>query len=328
MLPRLRRCLALLALALWGSGCVLITADFNPFASRPKPLEEHVVSGEGRAKILLLEITDVITASDQRGPLGLSREEATTARVFEELELARQDDAIRAAVVRINSPGGGVTASDIVYHQLRTFRTEKNVPVVAQLLDLATSGGYYIALAADDIVASPTTVTGSVGVVMYGLNFAGLMQKLGVADQTIKTGTEKDIGSPFRPMTPADQQLLQNLLEPMKARFVDLVRERRPQVGARTLATIADGRPVGASDAVRDGLVDRIGYLDDTVRSLRAQVGDPDARVVVYRRPQELAENLYSRGLPAAPQVNLVNVDVGALAQPPQFMYLWLPPTP
>jgi len=324
----LYRTLALFTVAVWSAGCVFITGEFDPLSTRPKPLEEHVVSGKGRTKIVLIDIADVITGTNQRGPLGITLEEATTARVFQQLEQARQDDAVRALLVRVNSPGGGVTASDIVFHQLRTYAAERNVPVVAQLLDLATSGGYYVALAADEIVASPTTVTGSVGVVMYGLNFSGLMQKLGVVDQTIKTGKEKDVGSPLRPMTPEDQRLLLGLLDPMKARFVDLVRERRPQVSAAVLATIADGRPVGANDALRDGLVDSIGYLDDTVRILRARVGDPDARVVMYRRPQEFAENLYSRGLPGAPQVNLVNVDVGALAQPPQFMYLWLPPTP
>ena len=322
----LRRALSLLAVALWTSGCVFITGEFDPLSTRPKPLEEHVVSGKGRAKILLVEIAGVITGSDQRGPFGLTIEEATTARIFQQLEQARQDDDVRALLVRINSPGGGVTASDIIFHQLRAFAAQQKIPVVAQLLDLATSGGYYAALAADQIVASPTTVTGSVGVVMYGLNFSGLMQKLGVTDQTIKTGVEKDVGSPLRPMTPEDRQLLVGLLDPMKARFVELVRQRRPQVSPAVLATIADGRPLGAQDALRDGLVDSIGYLDDTVRTLRARVEDPDARVVMYRRPQEFAENLYSGGLPAAPQVNLVNIDVGALTQPPQFMYLWLPP--
>lgn len=328
MPSRLRHTLTLLAVALWTSGCVFVTGEFDPFSTRPKPLEEYVVSGRGRTKILMIEIADVITGKDQRGPLGLTLEEATTARIFQELEQARRDDDVRALLVRINSPGGGVTASDTVFHQIREFGTQRHLPVVAHLLDLATSGGYYVALAADEIVASPTTVTGSIGVVMYGVNLSGLMQKLGVADQTIKTGTEKDVGSPLRPMTPEDRQLLLGLLDPMKERFVSLVRERRPQLSATVVATISDGRPVGAQDALRDGLVDSIGHLDDTVRVLRTRVGDADARVVMYRRPHEFAENLYSRALPAAPQLNLVNIDLGALAQPPQFMYLWLPPAP
>ena len=114
----------------------------------------------------------------------------------------------------------------------------------------------------------------------------------------------------------------------MPKKVLPRLSKRRPEVSPAVLATIAGGRPVGANDALRDGLVDSIGYLDDTLRALRTRLGDVDARVVMYRRPQEFAENLYSRGLPTAPQVNLVNVDVGALAQPPQFMYLWLPPTP
>lgn len=323
------RALALSALlVLPHGGCVLVSGDFDPFSSRPKPLEEHVVSGSGRAKILLLDVTDLITGTERKGPLGLPREEATTARIAAQLERARADDAVRAVLVRINSPGGGVTASDAVFQQLRTFAAGRQLPLTAQLLDLATSGAYYVALAADEIVASPTTVTGSVGVVMYGLNFAGLMQKLGIADQTIKTGEEKDVGSPLRPMTASDRARLEGLLEPMRSRFLERIRERRPQVAPAVLERIADGRPMGAAEALRDGLVDAIGYLDDTVGALRARVGDPDARVVVYRRRHEFAENIYSGAPPLSPHLSLVHVDLGALAQPPQFMYLWLPALP
>jgi protease-4 len=318
--------LALLALLSAATpGCVLITGTFDPFSTTPEPLEEHVVSGKGRQKVLLIDVSNVISSKEQEGALGIKREEATTARVLEELKRARDDDHIRAVVLRINSPGGTVTASDIVFHEIMRFKHERGVPVVAQLLDLATSGAYYVALAADEIVASPTSVTGSVGVVMYGINVAGLMERVGVKDQTLKSGELKDAGSPLRPMTPADTRLLDAILAQMQERFLTTVKERRPGVSEEALRTIADGRVLTADQAMQLGLIDRVGYLDGTVENATRRAGVPEARVIMYRRRREFADNLYSYVPIGAPQVNLVHIDLGSLAQPPQFMYLWLP---
>src|SRR5215831_16368954 len=140
---------ALLTLA---GGCVLITGTLNPFSNEPQPLQEHVVFGEGRDKILMLDVSKMIGSEDEEGALGIIRRESTTARVREELEMAANDDRVRAVVLRINSPGGTVTASDIIFHQLMRFKKDTGRPVVAQMLDMGTSGAYYVALAADEIV--------------------------------------------------------------------------------------------------------------------------------------------------------------------------------
>jgi protease-4 len=308
------------------SGCVFITGNLNPFASTPQPLEEYVVSGEGRAKILLLDISRMISTQEDQGILGISRREGLTARIDEELRRAAEDDKVRAVVLRINSPGGTVTASDVIYHQIMAFKAVHHVPVTAQFLDMGTSGAYYVALAADEIVASPTTVTGSVGVVMYGVNFAGLMDKLGVKNQTIKSGAHKDIGSPLRPMTPEDQAILQDVLDGMQQRFLGLVRQRRTGLSAEAVHTISDGRILTADQALQLGLVDRIGYLQDTLQGVAQQVGAGQARVIMYRRPQEFAENIYSAAPLPASQLNLISLDLGAGAHAsPEFMYLWRP---
>lgn len=316
-------------LLLFVSGCVFITGNLSPFVSKPQPLEEHVVSGEGKAKVLLLDVSRVITSHDEEGPFGITRRESTMARVRQELEQAAKDDNLRAIVLRLNSPGGTVTASDTIFHQLMAFKAERHVPIVAQMLDVAASGAYYVALAADEIVASPTTVTGSIGVVMYGVNLAGLMDKLGVTNQTLKAGERKDIGSPLREMTPEEQQILQSVLDSLQQRFVGVVRERRPGLSATTLQMIADGRILTADQALHAGLVDRIGYLDDTVQAAQRRAGLAEARVVLYRRPQDYAENIYSGvslPAPASLQMNLLNLDLGALGHAsPNFMYLWLP---
>jgi protease-4 len=315
----------LASLAVSVSGCVLISGNLNPFSSTPQPLQEQEIGGKGDAKILLVDISNVITDQEDQGPFGVNQRPGMTARVREELEKAADDDRIKAVLLRINSPGGTVTASDIIFHELMRFKEEHRLPVVAHLMDMGTSGAYYVALAADQIVASPTTVTGSVGVIMAGVNFSGLMDKLGVKNQTFKAGKHKDMGSPLRPLTPDDQDLMQGVLDDMHERFLGLVHERRPAMSAEALKTISDGRIVTASQALQAGLVDQIGYSDDAIQLAKQRAGIREARIIMYRRPTEYAENIYSRASTGAPQVNLVNFDLGGLSRSSQFLYMWLP---
>src|SRR5262249_60101315 len=136
------------------------------------------------------------------------------------------------------------------------------------------------ALAADEIVATPTTVTGSIGVVMYGVNLSGLMDKVGIRNQTIKAGALKDMGSPLRPMTPQEDTILHDVLKQMQDRFLELVRERRPGLTAEGAQTISDGRILTAEQALALKLVDRIGYLDDALQAAGARAGGEEASVV------------------------------------------------
>ena len=314
---------ALLATSL--SGCVLISASLNPFSNAPQPLQEQEVGGSGDAKIVLIDISNVITDQEDQGPFGVSIRPGMTARVREELEKAADDGRVKAVLLRINSPGGTVTASDVIFHELLQFKQRRQLPIIAHIMDMGTSGAYYIALAADQIVVSPTTVTGSVGVIMAGVNLSGLMDKLGVKNQTFKAGKHKDMASPLRPLTPDDQELMQAVLDDMHDRFLGLVRERRPMMTADALKTISDGRIVTASQALQAGLVDHIGYADDAIELTEQRAGVHEARLILYRRPNEYAENIYSRASVSAPQVNLVNFDLGSLSRSPQFLYMWLP---
>jgi len=308
------------------SGCVLVTGHFSLFGSTPSDLEERVVSGKGKAKILVIEVAGLISNADERGPFGMGLRPGTTAAVREQLDRAAEDDSVKAVILRINSPGGTVTASDMIYRDVMDFKARRRIPVLTQMLDLATSGGYYVALASDEIVASPTTVTGSVGVILSGVNLSGLMEKLGVTNQTLKTGVHKDSGSPLRPMTAADEALLQSVLVDLQSRFVATVRQRRPQLTAEAVSTISDGRIVTASQALELGLVDRIAYLDETIQHLESRPDVGPAQVILYRRAQDLAENIYSQAPSRAPQMNLVNIDLQHLGfGTPQFLYLWSP---
>jgi len=307
------------------AGCVFVNASLEPFGIGSKPLTERVVSGEGKAKILLVDISRVISSESEEGAFGLRRRASVVARLEEELNQAAEDDSIRALVVRINSPGGTVTASDIVYRQIMTFKSERHVPVVAQMMDMATSGGYYVALAADEIIAYPTTVTGSIGVVFHGVSLEGLFEKIGVRDQTVKTGDLKDIGSPLRDMTAEERALLKGILGEMKSRFLTLVRERRPGLTAEAEALISDGRILSAEQAKNLGLVDRVGPLEESIEVAKRRAEVTEARVVMYRRPGEPAEGIYAGGKNSPPTTSLINLDAGPLLRTPQFLYLWVP---
>jgi protease IV len=314
-----------LGLSLALAGCVVPIGSLGLLEGRG-PLEETVVDGEGRDKVLMLDVSEVITDTPTKHAFGLVEEESTLARIQSDLKKAGDDRRVKALVLRINSPGGGVTASDQIYAEIVRFKKEKHVPVVASLGDVAASGGYYVACAADRIVAHPTTVTGSIGVIMMGLNLEGLLQKIGVKNQTYKAGEHKDILSPFRAATPEERKIVQSILDSMHARFVSVVRENRPRLDQTRLGELTDGRIVDASQALDGGLVDEVGDLREAIADAKAAAKLEQARVVVYNRPQESPENIYSRAGGGPLQVNVLPVDLGALAGGGmRFMYLWAP---
>ncbi len=308
------------------TGCIQIAL---PIGGGPAPLEESVVDGERGPKILMLELSGPIRDSDEPGSFGLGTREGTVARVREELELARKDDAVKAVLLRIDSPGGTVTASDIVYHEILRFKEERKVPVVAQLMGVAASGGYYIAMSADAVWANPTTLTGSIGVIFAGVNVSGLMEKLGIADQTLVSGDRKDTGSPLRPMRPDERKQLQGVLDQMHERFESVVAQGRPGLGVDRVRTLSDGRIYTAEQARDAGLVDAIGYLPDGIAETKRRAGLTDARVIVYHRARESSENIYSQASTPTPQVGSGAADLAASLLPslrgPSFLYLWWP---
>ncbi|HET9855250.1 MAG TPA: signal peptide peptidase SppA [Methylomirabilota bacterium] len=305
------------------SGCSLVTVDFQP---RIRPLEEQTVEGKGSSKILLLDLSGLlsedmpgfsITTPPPRVPL--------LARVREELQKAERDERVKALIVRINSPGGTITASDILYHELLTFKARKKIPVIAVIMDVGASGGYYAALAADTIVANPTTITGSIGVVMITVNAQGLLEKIGVAPLAIKSGPMKDAGSPFRSLTEPERAVFQGIIDDMYGRFVGLIAQSRKMPEDR-VRSFADGRVYTADQALRMGLVDRIAYLEDVVALAKERAGLDEAKVVMYHRPKEYRANIYSLTPPPSTAESTLAQFAAALGGGgPRFLYLWWP---
>ena len=322
----MRMLTAVAASALLLQGCSsLLNIELVP---RIRPLHEETVEGKGKAKILLMDVSGVL--SDESASIALTApppKVPIVARVREELQKAEGDDDIKALVVRINSPGGTITASDLIYREIVAFKARKKIPVVAVMMDVGASGGYYAALAADTIIALPTTVTGSIGVIMLTLNAQGLMEKIGVAPLAIKSADKKDAGSPFRQLTPEERAIFQSVIDELYGQFVAKVVERRklPEAIARGLA---DGRVYTAEQALGHRLVDRIGYMPDAIDIARRAAGIDKARVIVYHRPRQYRATYYAEaqqtegGFATGSAMSAL----GAMVGPgPKFLYLWLP---
>ena len=313
---------ALAALAL--TGCSVLSIDLTP---RVRPLQEETVEGHGDAKILMMDVTGFISDENPTGALTIGTPPARVpmlVRIREELKKAQKDDKVKALVVRVNSPGGTVTASDIIFRELEEFRKATGIPIVASMMDVAASGGYYVALAADTIVAHPTTVTGSIGVIMLSLNAEGLMQKVGLAATAIKSAEHKDMGSPFRTLTPEERAIFQSVIDDLQRQFVAKVVERRKLAPAAAVA-LADGRIYTAQQALSHHLVDRIGYVADAVAAARQAARLETARVIVYKRPREYRATYYAKAEADASSLATLSQLAGLTGAGPKFLYLWSP---
>ena len=312
--------LVLLTLALLQPGCITVN-----LLEPPGPVREVQLSGTGDNKVLLLDLSGVISSQEKDG---LLPQPNLLATFKEELTKASKDEKVKAVVLRINSPGGTVNASDILYHELKAFKENRKIPVIASMMDIAASGGYYLAMATDAILVHPSTVTGSIGVIMLTVNAKGLLEKVGVEATAITSGPRKDMGSPFRTMTPDEKEIFQSVIDSFYQRFLTIVQAGRPRLSAEQIKKLADGRIYSGEQAKAAGLVDDIGYLDEAIELAKKNAGLTEARVVTYRRHGEYQNNIYSRvfgagnGLSSLASMDLLSIVRGGS---PQFMYLWMP---
>jgi protease-4 len=296
------------------NGCTFLKVNIG---DEVQPLTEQTISGRGADKVLVMDLSGIIMSGESSSPLRDRKKPGLLAQVREVLDRARRDRRVKAVVLRVNSPGGGVTASDTLYHELKQFRQETGVPMVAHIVDVGASGAYYAALAADAITAQPTSVTGSIGVIMYRVDATALMQKVGLQTTEIASGDRKGFGSPLRPLSDDERKLFQGVIDSLYERFTSLVAQER-KLPPELVRKAADGRIFTSREAREAGLIDGIGYLDDAVNLAKQKANLSEAKVVMYLRPGEYRNNIYS--------FSLINIDLGDFTGPgASFLYLWWP---
>ncbi|TWT78571.1 putative signal peptide peptidase SppA [Posidoniimonas polymericola] len=360
--PALRSTLALIVLA--AAGCsmrqpikVCMQGDIDAAASMK--LDNNVSQVSARTlpgepcsgpRIALIDIDGLLVNRNLTGMSSMG--ENPVALLREKLQRAERDPCVAAVVLRVNSPGGGVTACDIMRWELTQFRQRSGKPVVACLMDVGAGGAYYIATAADVITAHPTTITGGVGVILNLYDLQDFMQQQNVVENVIRSGEKIDMGTPTRTMDADEAAILEGIAAEFHKRFKDAVLAARPALATRAGSAevvplpgaspsdadpedadseladsdLLDGRVLTGSDALRLGMVDELGYLEDAVRLAEGAAGVIGAKTIVYRRdndraltPYDITPNVPGGGLMP---FSLPGVDRALL---PTFLYLWQP---
>lgn len=285
--------------------------DGYPQDQHPR-FQEYWSYGHGQAKVVHIQLNGAIMREQEHG--GLFPRIDQVSSVLKQIRRATDDPQVQAILMELNSPGGAVTPSDEIYFALQAFkRTGQKRKVIVFTRDMAASGAYYIAMAGDYFVAEPTSIIGSVGVIMQSLNLTGLADKIGISDVTITAGKNKDLLNPFQPVNPAHVANLQSLINDSYARFLGIVKLARPEVNRDLL----DGRVYSARDALKQGMIDEIGYWPTAVKATATLLNEEDVKIMRYEEPTGLAALFSKMELPEIPM--LIN------GQHPQMLYIWKP---
>lgn len=304
-----------------GAVALVLASGVTLGAKAPPSYDEEYVSGDGPDKIAVVPVEGEITSSDDT--LGGTQPTSTPEGLADALRQAGEDASVSAVVLEVNSPGGGVTASDEMHQSILDFERSTKKPVVVSMGDIAASGGYYISSAADRIVANETTLTGSLGVIFELNNFAEAEDKYGIKQVVIKSGKYKDIGNAFREMKPEEREIFQSIVDESYSEFVGVISEGRG-IPKERVREIADGRVYSGSQAKELGLVDSFGGLDEAAAIAGKLAGTTDTTVVRYVQEPSLTDTLLARLAPQEPQAEQI-MDAAGLALEPKPYYLYLP---
>ena len=311
-----------------GTPSLLITPVSNPM--RLQEITAREGKGWGAKKVAIIEVEGMLVNARAGGLLQPG--ENSLSLFVEQLRKAAADPDVKAVVLRVNSPGGTVTTSDTMYEQLVRFRQRTGKPVVASFQEVAASGAYYLACASDRIVAHPTSVVGSIGVIFNTFDVSGTLGKIGVRNESIKSGDLKDMGSPFHPLTAEERAVMQGMVDEYYARFVGVVKTSRPQLASSDadLKTATDGRVFSGAQALELGLVDQVGLLEDAVKLAQDLANVPGSRVVMYKRPYGYRGSIYAKGPGPLDDRNVLKLELPGAEQGSSyfatgFYYLWQP---
>lgn len=255
-----------------------------------KPARRGVQELVGPDKIAVINVLGPITSGETSGT-DLFGRGASAKRIIEQLKRAAADSSIKAVVLRVNTPGGSVVASQEIYAEIMRLKATGRY-VLVSMGDSATSGGYYISVPAHYIFANPSTFTGNIGAIMEVQDLTGIYDKLGVDHKVFKSGKLKDVGNPLREMTSEDEELLQALVDDAFDEFITVVAEGR-NLSVDTVREIADGRILTGRQALELGLVDALGGLEDTIDYARKLAGlSPNAPVVEFKEKRSIMTSL------------------------------------
>ena len=331
-------CFTLLIACFWLQACISII-PFGMGRNRGKVAIEEIRPAERfftTDQILMIPLSGLVRMGSGSALLG---EPGMLVALKDRLLAAEDNSRLKAVVLRIDSPGGAITASDLIHRELATFKKRTGLPLIAHLSDTAASGAVYIAMAADEIYALPTTITGSIGVMVMLPQFHELGNKIGVGMEVIKAGENKDSGSPWRPLTGEQRVNFQQLIDGYYDRFCQVILAGRKDKGltADKLKAIADGRVYGPETAREAGLIDGIKYPEEVYDRAMELAGLVDAEVVSYEYPFTYRGHIYARQPGPRPEllgengsgdVNFIKLDLGQWLRPSagaRFLYLWMP---
>lgn len=306
------------------AGCSLPSFLVTPITN-PTGLQESVVDKGGRDKIVVVPVEGLlVNARAGGGPIGGPGENKVSL-IAEQLDRAAKDKHVKAVVLRVNSPGGTVAGSDALYHLVADFRTRTGKPVVAAVQELGASGGYYVALAADEIYAQPTSLVGSVGVIIQTFDATGTMSLLGLQPRAYTSGDLKSMGSPLEERTADQDAVFEGLVDEMFDEFATKVRQRTLSTDAWD--TISSGRIFTGKTAVDLGMIDGIGQLQVAIDRASQLAGVTKPTVVIYKRPFGYEGSVYAAAEPIRPMSNGSPITLPETLQPLPggAYYLWRP---
>jgi len=287
---------------------LIVVASFSVGGGSDLFNEGLIAKGSSSNKIAVIRLEGIINEEKSR-------------EIHKQIDLAAKDNSVKAVILRTITPGGGVGASDRIHHKISEFRAKTKKPVVAFMQTVAASGGYYTSVACDKIVAEPTVITGSIGVMLNHLVIKGLLEeKLGIVPVVIKSGPKKNWPSPFNETTEEEREyLMTKLVIPAYERFISLVADGRGELDLAEVRILADGSIYGAPEALEKKLIDKVGYLASAIAEAESLAGIKNAKVIEYERPFTLSSILNSQSK------SILKMDSQTLREmaAPQLLYLW-----
>lgn len=313
-------------------GCMPRSFTVSLDADRRELYEQQIIGGDTHAiaKVAMIDLTGII--ADRGRPTIFGAGDNPVDEFLIRLNKAEQDSMVKAIVVRINSPGGTVTASDVLYTELRRA-SESGKPVVISMGEVAASGGYFVALAGDHLVAHPTAITGSIGVIIPTFNLSEGMSKIGIKGRAVVSGYNKNIADPFEPMNENHYAILQGMVDEFYSHFRELVVTRRPGHDPARLSTLTDGRVFTGLEAVDAGLADELGDIRTAFEAAKRLAGIERAKLVKYGYSQRGISTPYASAESPTPaaignvEARLIDLPSTSLSslQAGTAYYIWLP---